>query len=133
MGYWRRAAGRSKLERVRNEKIREIMGVEQTIVEEVRVKQLKYHGHVQRMAPERLTKQILDWVPAGKRRRGRPRNSWREGINKEMQERGLEENQWIGRAEWRLEVSEDFGASCKSRYYYYYLNWGRFARSILFT
>ncbi|XP_045460891.1 uncharacterized protein LOC123671210 [Harmonia axyridis] len=105
MDYWRRAAGRFRLERARNERIRETMGVKQTIVEEVRVKQLKWYGHVQRMTPKRLPKQLLDWVPAGKKGRGRPRKSWREGIYEEMQERGLEKNEWIDRAEWRLGIA----------------------------
>lgn len=104
MDYWRRSAGKSRLERIRNERIREVMGIKHTIVEDIKIKQLKWYGHVQRMSTERLPKQILQWTPTGRRRRGRPRKSWREGIDKEMEERGLEEGQWNSRSEWRLGI-----------------------------
>lgn len=104
MDYWRRAAGKSRLEKVRNERIRELMHVKHTMVEEIKIKQLKWYGHVQRMTPERLPKQILEWTPTGRRRRGRPRKSWREGIDKDMREKGLEEGQWNNRSEWRLGI-----------------------------
>ena len=39
------------------------------------------------MTPERLLNQILDWIPVEGRKRERPRNSWRKGMDKEMQER----------------------------------------------
>ncbi|KAJ8952322.1 hypothetical protein NQ318_017216 [Aromia moschata] len=113
MDYWRRAAGRSRLERIKNERIREVMGIKQTIVEEIRVKQLKWYGDVQRMTQERLPKQILEWTPEGRRKRGRPRKSWLEGINKEMQERGLEEDQWNDCTEWRL------GGGLELEYYFW--------------
>lgn len=82
MDYWREAMV-----------VREIMGVKQAIVEEVRVKQLKWYGHVRRMTIERLPNQILDLIHAGRRKRERIRKSWRVNINREMHERGLEENQ----------------------------------------
>jgi len=104
MDFWRRAAGKSKLERYTNERIREIMGVTHTIADEVRVKQLRWYGHVQRMPEERLPKQIFKYTPQGRRKRGRPRRSWREGIDKELRERGVEEDLWMDREEWRLEI-----------------------------
>lgn len=39
--YWRRAAERSRLERIRNDRIGEIMGVKQTIVEEAEMVQTR--------------------------------------------------------------------------------------------
>ncbi|XP_044749542.1 uncharacterized protein LOC123310188 [Coccinella septempunctata] len=48
----------------------------------------------------------LTWTPRGRRRRGRPRKSWREGIEKEMEERELPENLWLNREEWRLGVGK---------------------------
>jgi hypothetical protein len=40
MDYWRRAAGISRLEKIRNERVREIMRVDGNIVEDIRKKQL---------------------------------------------------------------------------------------------
>lgn len=44
------------------------------------------------MSEERLTKQVLNWVSQGKRKRERPRESWREKIDKDIRERKLKEN-----------------------------------------
>lgn len=104
MDFWRRAAGKSKRERVTNERIREIMGISHTLIDDIRTMQLKWYGHVQRMNDERLPKQVLTWKPPGKRRRGRPRRSWREGIDNEIREREIEENMWEDRDRWRLGI-----------------------------
>lgn len=104
MDFWRRAAGRSRVERITNDRIREIMGVHRTITDDIRTKQLRWYGHVQRMADERLPKQVLDWKPIGRRKRGRPRKSWREGIDKDIGMLGLEEDLWRDRDRWRLGI-----------------------------
>lgn len=104
MDFWRRSAGRSRRDRVRNDRIREIMGVRKTITDDIKTKQLIWYGHVQRMTEDRLPKQILTWAPHGRRRRGRPRRSWREGIDKEMEEREIPEDLWRDREGWRLGV-----------------------------
>ena len=104
MDYWRRSAGKSRKDRVPNDRIREIMGVTHTIIDDIKTKQLIWYGHVQRMAENRLPKQILTWTPHGRRKRGRPRRSWRARIDKEIKERDLPESQWRDREEWRLGV-----------------------------
>lgn len=104
MDFWRRSAGRSRIERIRNERIREIMGVKSNIVNDIRTKQLIWFGHVQRMPDNRIPKKIFKWTPQGRRRRGRPRKSWREGVDKEMRDTDLGEELWRDRAEWRLEI-----------------------------
>ncbi|XP_044749747.1 uncharacterized protein LOC123310346 [Coccinella septempunctata] len=104
MDYWRRAAGKSRLDRVRNESILDIMKVDHRVTDDIKEKPLRWYGHVQRMGDERLPKQVLHWMPHGRRRRGRPRLSWREGITGEMRARGMEENLWEDRERWRLEI-----------------------------
>ena len=63
-----------------------------------------YKRQVQRMSDNRLPKQILRWTPYGRRRRGRSRLSWREGINWEMRDRELEEESWLERDQWKLGI-----------------------------
>ncbi|XP_057670224.1 uncharacterized protein LOC130902259 [Diorhabda carinulata] len=104
MDYWRRAAGISRLEKISNDRIREIMKVQHTITEDIRMNQLRWYGHVQRMPEDRIPKQILNWAPQGRRKRGRPRLSWREGIEKDIRERGLEEDLWEDREKWKLGI-----------------------------
>jgi hypothetical protein len=60
MDYWRRAAGISRLERIRNDRGREIITVQGNIVEDMLKKQLIWFSHVKRMEEERLQKQLLE-------------------------------------------------------------------------
>ena len=109
MDFWRRSAGISRKDRVRNETVREIMDAKQTIVHDIMTKQLIWYGHVQRMAGDRLPKKVLDWVPPGRRRRGRPMKGWREGIEAEMLRCSIPQDLWFEREQWRLGVVEREG------------------------
>jgi hypothetical protein len=64
-----RSARKSRLEKIKNENIKEIMGVKgkPDIIEK---KRLQWYGHVKRMAEERIPKLILEWVPAERWKRG---------------------------------------------------------------
>jgi len=46
------------------------------------------------MEEGRLTKQAMKWNPPGRRKRGRPKLSWAEGIRGLMGEKGLVEKDW---------------------------------------
>jgi hypothetical protein len=96
----RRSARKSRLEKIKNENIKEIMGVKgkPDIMEK---KRLQWYGHVKRMPEERIPKLILEWVPVERQKRGRPRKTWIEGVHAAMTARNLE-NQWRNREEWRL-------------------------------
>ena len=60
------------------------MGGENDIIFNVMTRQLVWYGHVNRMTAERLPKKLLDWVPPGRRRRGRSVKWWRLGVLEEM-------------------------------------------------
>lgn len=44
------------------------------------------------MPQQLIPEKILNWNPKGRRKRGRPHKSWREGIDKENRKKGLEED-----------------------------------------
>jgi hypothetical protein len=46
-----------------------------------------WFGHVMRMPEERWPAIIHSWIPQGRRKGGRPRRSWRDGIT-EAREKG---------------------------------------------
>jgi len=55
--------------------------------------------HVKRIQEERLPKLIMEWIPGERRKRGRPRKTWMEGVRAAMKTRHLEEYQWLNRKE----------------------------------
>jgi hypothetical protein len=56
------------------------MNVTRSLLDDINTKQLKWYGNVQRMEEGRLPKQPMNWNPPGRRKRGRPKLSWAEGI-----------------------------------------------------
>lgn len=40
-------------------------------------KQIKWYGHIRKSNSNRWIKKIIDWSPKGRRKRGKPRRSWR--------------------------------------------------------
>ena len=78
MDVLRRSARKSRMERIKNEHIKEIMGVKEKpdIIDIIERKRLQWHGHVKRMQEERLPKLIMEWIPGERRKRGRPRKMW---------------------------------------------------------
>lgn len=69
--FWRRSAGISRRGRARNERIRQVMKVKSDMVLDAMPRPLMWYGHVPRMSEERLSQQVLDGVPPGKKGRGR--------------------------------------------------------------
>ena len=45
-----------------------------------------------------MFKLIMEWVPLERRKRGRPRKTWMEGVQAAMTTRNLETDQWRNRA-----------------------------------
>jgi hypothetical protein len=80
MDVLRRSARKSRLEKIKNENIKEIMGVKgkTDIIDIIEKKELQWYGHVKRMPEERIPKLILEWLPEERRKRGRPRKTWME-------------------------------------------------------
>src|SRR6218665_2295605 len=54
----------------------------------IRGKRLTWLGHMAKMNKNRRAKQVMNWSPGGKKRRGRPRKNWPETIREDL--RGLE-------------------------------------------
>ena len=88
----------------KNEEIKEILGVKRKldIIDSIEERRLQWYGHVRRMPEERIAKLIMEWIPRERRKRGRPRKTWMEGVQAAMTTRNLEPDQWRNRKEWRL-------------------------------
>jgi len=54
------------------------------------------------MPEETIPKLIMDWIPRERRKRGRPRKTWMEGVQAATTARNFEPDQWRNREEWLL-------------------------------
>jgi hypothetical protein len=59
------------------------------IVRFVYSKRMAWLGYVMRMEGERIPNRVLEWKPVGRRNRGRPRKTWIEDIEKDIQIMGI--------------------------------------------
>jgi hypothetical protein len=73
----RRSARKSRLEKIKNVNIKKLMGVKgkPDTIDIIEKKRPQWYGHVKRMAEERIPKLIVEWKPAERRKRGRPRKT----------------------------------------------------------
>jgi hypothetical protein len=70
MDYLRCSARKSKLEGVPNKEIRRIMQAEETVLDRIEARKLRWFGHVMRMPEERWPAIIHSWILSGRRKRG---------------------------------------------------------------
>jgi hypothetical protein len=63
---------------------------------------LEWYGHFKGMPEDRIPKSFVELIPEGRRKIGRPRKTWIEGVQAAMTARNLEQDQWRNREEWRL-------------------------------
>jgi len=64
----------------------------------------KYVAITLRYVGRRLPKEVMKWRPPGRRKRGRPKLTWAEGIRGVMGEKGLMEEDWNDRGKWRKKI-----------------------------
>ena len=75
------------------------------ITQQVQKKRWKWIGHVLRMPPAALPRVALRWTPDGRRKRGRPKETWRRTVERELRDNnwtwGHLERQAPDRHHWR--------------------------------
>jgi hypothetical protein len=92
----RRSARKSRMEIIKNEHIKP------DIIDITEKKRLQWYGHDKSLPDDRIPKLIMEWIPEERRKRGRPRKTWMEGVQAAMTARNLEQDQWRHREEWSL-------------------------------
>jgi len=94
----------SRKDKIRNTIIKQKMNVVRSLLDDIKTKLLQWYGHVQRMEEGRLPKEVTKWHPPGRRKRDRPKLNWAEGIRGLMGEKGLMEEDWNERSNWRKKI-----------------------------
>jgi len=80
------------------------MSAVRSVLDNIKTKQLQWYGHVQRMEEGRLPKEIMKWRPLGRRKRGRSKLGWAEGIRGLLGGKGLMEGDRNDRGNWRKKI-----------------------------
>ena len=75
-----------------------------SVVDYVRYKQLTWYGYIRRMQEERILRRVWELCAPGRRGRGRPRDTWMQEIMTGMKTKGLEQEDWNDREEWRRKI-----------------------------
>ena len=79
------------------------------IVRVIKLRRIRWAGHVAHMGEEKEAYRVLVGKPEGKRPLGRPRRRWVDNIRMDLQEVGCGYVDWIGLAQdrdmWRTLVS----------------------------
>jgi len=100
----RRSARIPRKDKIRNNIIKQKMNVTRSLLADIKTKQLQWYGHVQRMEEGRVPTEVTKWRPPGRRKRGRPKLTWVEVIRGLMGEKGLMEEDWNERSNWRKKI-----------------------------
>ena len=83
---------------------------QEPVIEHLRRRKWNWIGHTLRKSDDCIAKQALQWTPQGRRSRGRPRNTWKRDLEKEMWTAGFRyswrkmESAAQDRAGWRRVV-----------------------------
>jgi hypothetical protein len=80
MDFWRHSARISRKDKIGNTIIKQKLNLTRSLLDDIKTKQLQWYGHVQRMEEGRLPKEVMKGCPPGRRKRGRPKLTWAEGI-----------------------------------------------------
>ena len=84
----RRIRGISRRDKIRNNSIREMVGIKKNILETLEERRLRWYGHVRRMQRERIPQKAMTTYVEGKRTKGRQRKRWIQGVDEALEKRG---------------------------------------------
>jgi len=71
-------------------------------------------GHTFRKPRDNITRRALQWNPQGQRNRGRPKNTWRRGVEQEMNEAGVTWGSLVAAAQDRVKWKQFVGGLCST-------------------
>jgi len=96
--------GHTRSDKIRNEVIREKVGVA-SVVDKLREARLRWFGHVKRRSADAPVRRCEGLVVEGTRRgRGRPKKYWGEVIRQDLAQLHITEDMTLDRKEWRSRI-----------------------------
>src|SRR5678816_1567325 len=89
MGNLRGMLGLRRIDKMKNERIRETCGVKKGVNERINESMLRWFDYVERMNDSRLVKRMYSGECVGNRPAGRPKKKWIESVKECLQERNV--------------------------------------------
>ena len=96
--------GVSLKDRKSRKELRDNLQIE-NITEVVRRARLRWFGHVERMKEENWVKKTASMEVEGRRPAGRPKKTWRETVNADIKQLGIDTKDTNNREAWKVAIS----------------------------
>ena len=87
----------------------EMLGLKETVVQMAKANGVRWYGHMLKRDDGHVLRKALEFEVKGKRKRGRPRKTWKMQVEKESRSVGLEKEDAKNREKWRVGVGEIAG------------------------
>ena len=84
----------------------ELLGLEETVVQMAKANAVRWYGHVLRSEDGHVLRRALEFEVKGRRKRGRPKRTWRKQVEEESRRVGLKKDVAQNRDRWRGGVRE---------------------------
>uniref|UniRef100_H3AY06 Reverse transcriptase domain-containing protein n=1 Tax=Latimeria chalumnae TaxID=7897 RepID=H3AY06_LATCH len=90
MSWLRGILGVSRIQRIKNNIIRTLLGQETTLIQKIQERRLQWFGHVSRMETARIPFMALHTEVHGTRSQGRPRKHWIDNVKSDLSQEGVQ-------------------------------------------
>ena len=98
--------GAKLMEKKRTGGLMEMLGLRETVFQMAKANGVRWYVHVLRRDDEHILRKALKFEVKGKRKRGQPRKTRKIQVEKESRSVGLEKEDALNRARWRVGVGE---------------------------
>ena len=96
--------GAKLMEKKRTEDLMEMLGLKETVVQMAKANGVRWH--VLRRDDGYVLRKALEFEVKGKKKRGQPKKTWKAQVVKESKSVGLEKEDALNQARWRVGVGE---------------------------
>ena len=102
----RAMSGVKLMDKHRTEVLMERLGLEESVVQMAKANAVRWYGHVLRKEDGHVLRRALDFEVKGRRKRGRPKKTWRKQVEGESRKVGLRKVDALNRVSWRKGVRD---------------------------
>ena len=97
----RAICGQKVLDRKRIEEQMSMLGLKRTVDGLATANGVRWYGHVLKRDDDSVLRVALDFEMSGKRKRGRPKKTWKKQVEEETEKIGLKKEDALNQAKWR--------------------------------